>query len=60
MERLLKLGDIKRMTGLSAMTLYRLRLAGKFPQPLRVSDQAVRWPEAEVIAWLKSRPRTAA
>ena len=60
MERLLTVSEIQELTGLSRTTIYRLRKVGRFPSALRVSDRAVRWPEAEVLAWLKSRPRTAA
>ena len=60
MERLLKLGDIERMTGLSKMTIYRLRSSGQFPPGIRVGDRAVRWLESELVEWLKTRPRTAA
>ena len=37
--------------------LYKLRAAGKFPAPFRISQSAVRWSEREIMEWLASRPR---
>lgn len=49
--------DVERVTGLSRSAIYRMMRAGEFPTPLQVGQQAVRWPEPEVAAWLAERPR---
>lgn len=41
--------------GISKTTLYRLIKAGKFPKPIRISDQATGWPEEVIDAWIASR-----
>lgn len=54
---LLTLREVMRKTKMSRSTIYALKAAGKFPQPIRVSSHAVRWIAAEVDAWIASRPR---
>jgi predicted DNA-binding transcriptional regulator AlpA len=40
---------------ISLPTLYRLRAAGKFPQPVRLSTRCTRWRESDILQWLKTR-----
>lgn len=47
--------EVTRRTGLSAATIRRLELAGKFPKRLLLSAQAVGWDEREVVAWIEAR-----
>lgn len=44
--------------GFSRATLWRLRRARRFPEPIRLSDARVGWPVAQVSAWLAARPTT--
>jgi predicted DNA-binding transcriptional regulator AlpA len=39
----------------STKTLDRLRSAGDFPQPVRVSERCIGWKVGTVAAWLKAR-----
>lgn len=43
------------LTGLSLSTIHRLRAAGDFPQPFRLSTQAVGYDFAEIVAWIEAR-----
>ena len=54
---LLSLAEVKRITGLSAATLYRLRRAGQFPVPIKVSRRRIGWVQSEVENWLAQRER---
>jgi prophage regulatory protein len=45
-----------QVTGLSRMTLYRLELAGKFPERRQLSENSVAWLEADILEWIDSRP----
>lgn len=47
--------EVVRRTGLSAATIRRLELAGKFPKRFTLSAQAVGWDEREVRAWIDER-----
>lgn len=38
----------------SAATLWRLVNAGKFPQPVKVTDQITAWRSSDVQAWSKN------
>ena len=55
--KLLTRPDIEALTGLKCSTIYRLMRRGEFPEPIRIGERAVRWPEAEIEAWIASRPR---
>jgi predicted DNA-binding transcriptional regulator AlpA len=45
--------------GINNTTLWAMRKAGEFPPPLQLTEGVVAWPEEEVLAWIKSRPRAA-
>lgn len=47
----IRLSEVKRLTGLSTATIYRLAKDGKFPGQIKISDQAVAWIKSEVLAW---------
>ena len=55
--KLLTLDQVKQMTTLSRSTIYGLMAQNRFPLPIRVGLRAVRWIEAEVVAFIRSRPR---
>lgn len=44
--------------GVSRATLWRMRRARRFPEPIRLSEARVGWPVAQVSAWIASRPTT--
>ena len=54
---LLRLPEVIKLTGLSRATIHRRERAGRFPNRVQISDNAVGWYEREVRAWLDSRPR---
>lgn len=53
--RILRLPDIKQLTGLSRSTIYNYVAAGEFPKPVRLGPRAVGWLEAEIALWLAQR-----
>jgi prophage regulatory protein len=52
---ILRKPEVVRRTGLSAATIRRLELAGRFPKRLQLSTMAVGWDEREVSAWIDGR-----
>ena len=56
-DHLLRREDVEVRTGLARSSIYRLMRLGRFPEPLRIGDRAVRWPASEIDRWLESRPR---
>lgn len=51
-ERLVRLPEIKRRTGMSRSTVYRRMAGGKFPECVPMSGNMAAWRESEVAAWL--------
>ena len=54
-ERLIRIGEVKRLTGLSTATLYRKISAKEFPRPVRLGAAARAWLLSEVQDWIAGR-----
>ncbi|MBA3661029.1 MAG: AlpA family phage regulatory protein [Gammaproteobacteria bacterium] len=48
--------EVRKITGLSDTTIWRLEKAKKFPQRRRLSSSACGWLLSEVLAWVRSIP----
>ena len=57
MTRLLTKAEVLDRVALSYPSVWRLMRRGEFPRGLKVSGESVRWVEAEVEAWIRSRQR---
>lgn len=55
-HRILRLPEVVALVGISRSSLYRLAHRGQFPPALRLGPNIVGWREAEVLAWIESRP----
>lgn len=53
--RILRLPEVRRVTGLGRTMIYRLQQEHRFPQSVKITDYAVGWVEGEVQAWLAER-----
>ena len=51
-DSLLRLGAVKRRTGLSTATIYRKMASGEFPQTIRLSVNVVAWYETDINRWV--------
>ena len=54
-ERLIRISEVKRLTGLSTATLYRKMAAREFPRPVQLGVGARAWPLSEVQDWIATR-----
>ena len=54
-EKMLRLGDLVERLSLSKSTILRMVDRGEFPAPRQVSPRAVRWTEADIIAWQEAK-----
>jgi prophage regulatory protein len=54
-ERLIRLGEVKRLTGLSTATVYRKISIRNFPRPVALGVSARAWPLSEVQDWIAGR-----
>ena len=56
--RILRLKDVKAMTGLSRSTIYAEIAKGKFPRQISLTGaRSVGWHESAIIQWVESRQR---
>ncbi|OOE77535.1 transcriptional regulator [Salinivibrio sp. ML198] len=53
--RLIKLSEVKHMTGLGRSTIYNLMKDGTFPKSVPLGGRAVAWVESEVEEWVMAR-----
>ncbi len=54
-DRFLREPEVRRLTGLSRTTRWRLERVGKFPRRRRIADNAVAWLASEVRSWMAER-----
>ena len=54
-KRLIRIGEVKRLTGISTATLYRKISAKEFPPPVQLGVAARAWPLSEVQNWIAGR-----
>jgi len=52
---LIRLPEVKRLTGLSTTEIYRRMAEGRFPKSVPLGAKAVAWIESEVRGWVASR-----
>jgi prophage regulatory protein len=48
--------ELRELIPLSRPQVWRLRTAGQFPQPRRLSPNRIAWKTADVLRWIESRP----
>ena len=54
-QQILKLLEVKKTTGLSGSTIYRLISQGDFPKQIKLSERSSGWLQSEVDQWLNER-----
>jgi len=52
---ILRLPAVRRMTGFSTSTIYRLAAEGRFPRQVALGPKSVGWVEREVCDWVDAR-----
>jgi len=53
--RLLRLKDVKQVTGLSKSTIYERMSAGTFPKQIPLGPRLVVWLESDIQNWIASQ-----
>ena len=56
--RVLRLPDVRRLSGLSRSTIYQKIADGEFPRPIQLSKRSVGWTDQSILDWIASRPIT--
>jgi predicted DNA-binding transcriptional regulator AlpA len=54
-QSLINAKETSKKAGLSRSTIYRLEMAGKFPQRITLSNRCCRWSLEEVNDWVSAR-----
>ena len=54
-RQILRGADLQAQLNLSRTTIWRLRRAGEFPQPIRLSANTVGWSAHAIDEWLAER-----
>ena len=52
---ILRLEDVKRLTGLARSTIYQMIKDGTFPRYVSLGYRAVGWPAYDIRAWLEAK-----
>ena len=53
-DRIIRVPECLKMTGLSETTLYRKGKTGEFPKRFKISKYSVGWKEADVQKWIEN------
>lgn len=54
-QQILKLSEVKLITGLSASSVYRGAANGTFPKQIKLGERSSGWIKSEVEQWLQKR-----
>ncbi len=54
-ERLVRLGEVMRRTGLSRSAIYDGIKNEEFPRPRKIGKRSVAWVESEIDVWVQAR-----
>lgn len=52
-KRILRLPDVKQITGISRSLIYLKISQGTFPSPISLGERSVGWIEDEIIKWIE-------
>ena len=52
---ILRLPEVKKVTGLSTPTIYRLIALEQFPKQIKLGARSVGWVDTDIQSWLESR-----
>ncbi len=55
-DSIIRKSEVRKITGLSDTTIWRLEKLKKFPQRRRLSASACGWLMSEITNWAKTRP----
>lgn len=50
-EKLIRLAELCKLLDMARSTIYKLKIEGRFPEPIKVGYRAVRWRLSDIRAW---------
>ena len=54
-QKILRLPNVKALTGLSRSTIYLLMSEGSFPRQIPLGSRAVGWPSKDIDDWINGK-----
>lgn len=54
-DRILRMPEVERATGIGKSTIYALMARKEFPQCVRITARCVGWPESAVLSWIQEK-----
>ena len=54
-DRVLRISEVSKTTGLSRTSIYEAVKANSFPKPLKISERSIGFLQSEISAWIKER-----
>ena len=54
MDRVLRLNEVKRVTGLSRTTIWEMERTGRFPKHVQLTGKAIGWLESQIGEWMQA------
>ena len=55
-QRMLRLPEVRDITGVSRSSIYKWMDEGTFPPPKKLGERAIAWDSREIAEWVDSRP----
>ncbi|MEE2651224.1 MAG: AlpA family transcriptional regulator [Pseudomonadota bacterium] len=55
-NRLFRLKEVCRLTGLAKSTVYLQMQQGDFPRPVKIGERSVAWRGSDLEKWINDRP----
>ncbi len=55
MHRIIRLPEVKKLTGLGRSTIYRMMAEKTFPTQISLGPKAVGWLEADIQKWIEEK-----
>lgn len=56
-DLLVRIQQVRAVTGLSTASIYREMAERRFPSPVRITRHAVAWRLSELMTWIETRQR---
>ena len=55
MQRIIRLPEVVKSTGLARSTIYKKIMEGNFPKPIALGSKSVGWVESDIENWIQGR-----
>ena len=52
---LIRIKQVQKQTGIARSTIYKLLALKRFPQPVKLTEKAIGWPQKSINDWVASK-----